>query len=127
MSSLSIPGISVYLSLLRAAAGDRAESPVRQSVRLWGHLSGQRTAPADGDGRLRLDEWELTADLQREIAARWSLPAERLVAGLADLDWFRREFWRLYGFGVAGVDYGRPVEVEVPWPVVLASAEPAGW
>jgi enoyl-[acyl-carrier protein] reductase / trans-2-enoyl-CoA reductase (NAD+) len=127
MSSLSIPGISVYLSLLRAAAGDRAESPIRQSVRLFDHLTGQRAAPADGDGRLRLDEWELTPDLQREIAARWSLPAERLVAGLADLDWFRREFWRLYGFGVPGVDYRQPVEVEVPWPMALASAEPAGW
>jgi enoyl-[acyl-carrier protein] reductase / trans-2-enoyl-CoA reductase (NAD+) len=127
MSSLSIPGISVYLSLLRAVAGDRAQSPVRQSVRLWDHLTGRCPAPADDHGRLRLDEWELAADLQRDIAARWARPTERLQAGLADLDWFRREFWRLYGFGVAGVDYARPVEVDVPWPVPLAPAESAGW
>jgi enoyl-[acyl-carrier protein] reductase / trans-2-enoyl-CoA reductase (NAD+) len=127
MSSLSIPGISLYLSLLRAAAGDRAQSPIRQSLRLWDHLTGRCAALADDDGRLRLDDWELTAELQRDIAARWSQPAERLQAGLADLDWFRREFWRLYGFGVAGVDYGLPVEVEVPWPVPLEPAESAGW
>jgi enoyl-[acyl-carrier protein] reductase / trans-2-enoyl-CoA reductase (NAD+) len=127
MSSLSIPGISLYLSLLRAAAGNRADSPIRQSVRLWDHLTGRCSAPADDEDRLRLDEWELAADLQRDIAAGWSQPTERLQAGLADLDWFRREFWRLYGFGVAGVDYGLPVEVEVPWPVPLERAESAGW
>jgi enoyl-[acyl-carrier protein] reductase / trans-2-enoyl-CoA reductase (NAD+) len=127
MSSLAIPGISVYLSLLHAAAGDRAESPIRQSVRLWDHLTRCRLATADRQGRLRLDEWELAADLQREVAARWSQPAERLLAGLADLDWFRREFQRLYGFDVAGVDYGLPVEVDVPWPVPPEPAKSAGW
>jgi enoyl-[acyl-carrier protein] reductase / trans-2-enoyl-CoA reductase (NAD+) len=124
MSSLAIPGISVYLSLLRAAAGDRAQSPVRQAVRLWDHLTGREPAPADSQGRLRLDDWELAADLQRDIAARWSEPAERLLAGLADLDWFRREFRRLYGFDVVGVNYGLPVEVDVPWP---EPPEPAEW
>jgi enoyl-[acyl-carrier protein] reductase / trans-2-enoyl-CoA reductase (NAD+) len=127
MSSLAIPGISLYLSLLRAAAGDRAESPVQQSVRLWDHLTGRRPAPTDRQGRLRLDERELAADLRGEIAARWSEPAERLLAGLADVDWFRREFRRLYGFDVAGVDYGLPVEVDVPWPKPPDPAEFAGW
>jgi enoyl-[acyl-carrier protein] reductase / trans-2-enoyl-CoA reductase (NAD+) len=127
MSSLSIPGISLYLSLLRAVAGDRGQSPIRQSVRLWDHLTGRSQAAADDQGRLRLDEWELATDVQRDIAASWSQPTERLQAGLADLDWFRREFWRLYGFAVAGVDYSQPVEVEVPWPVPLQRAESAGW
>jgi enoyl-[acyl-carrier protein] reductase / trans-2-enoyl-CoA reductase (NAD+) len=124
MSSLAIPGISLYLSLLHAVAGDRAETPIRQSVRLWDHLTGRRAAPSDRQGRLRLDEWELAPELQQEIAARWSQPADRLLAGLADLDWFRREFRRLYGFGVARVDYRLPAEVEVPWP---APPEPAEW
>jgi enoyl-[acyl-carrier protein] reductase / trans-2-enoyl-CoA reductase (NAD+) len=124
MSSLAIPGISVYISLLRAVAGDRAQSPIRQALRLWDHLTGRDAAPTDPDGRLRLDDWELAADLQHDIAARWSEPAGRLLSGLADLDWFRREFRRLYGFDVPGVDYGLPVEVDVPWP---APPEPAGW
>jgi enoyl-[acyl-carrier protein] reductase / trans-2-enoyl-CoA reductase (NAD+) len=127
MSSLAIPGISLYLSLLRAAAGDRAESPIQQSVRLWDHLTGRRPASVDRQGRLRLDDWELAADLQREIATRWSEPAERLLAGLADFDWFRREFRRLYGFDVALVDYGLPVEVDVPWPQQPDPAWFAGW
>ncbi len=44
MSSLAIPGISLYLSLLRAVAGEAAESAMRQSVRLWDYLAGQPDA-----------------------------------------------------------------------------------
>ena len=126
MSSLAIPGISLYLSLLHAVGGDAAESPIRQSVRLWSHLTGRDPAPADSEGRLRLDGWELAEDVQREIRGRWSASAEELAAGLADLDWFRRQVWRLYGFDVAGIDYGQPVEVDVPWPVTPGPAERAG-
>jgi enoyl-[acyl-carrier protein] reductase/trans-2-enoyl-CoA reductase (NAD+) len=126
MSSLAIPGISLYLSLLHAVGGDAAESPIRQSVRLWSHLTGRDPAPADSEGRLRLDGWELAEDVQREIRGRWSASAEELAAGLADLDWFRRQVWRLYGFDVAGIDYGQPVEVDVPWPVTPEPAERAG-
>ena len=117
MSSLAIPGISLYLSLLRKVAGNAAESPVRQSVRLWEYLTGQPgAATIDSSGRLRLDDWELAGDIQAELTARWGASSEELLAGLADVDWFRREIWRLYGFDVAGVDYSAPVEVDWPWP-----------
>ena len=126
MSSLAIPGISVYLSLLRKVAGDAAESPVRQSVRLWEYLTGQPgTAIVDSVGRLRLDGWELDRDVQAELAARWGASSEELLAGLADVDWFRREIWRLYGFDVAGVDYSVPVEVDWLWPQQAAASQEA--
>jgi enoyl-[acyl-carrier protein] reductase / trans-2-enoyl-CoA reductase (NAD+) len=125
MSSLAIPGISLYLSLLRAVAASAAESPIRQSLRLWNHLTGREAAPADGQRRLRLDGWELADAVQREVRARWAASPEQLAAGLADLDWFRREIWRLYGFDVAGIDYGRPAEVDVAWPVTPDPAESA--
>lgn len=116
MSSLAIPGISLYLSLLHAVAGDRAESPVRQSVRLWDYLTGLGDARPDARGRLRLDAWELAGDVQAELARRWTATPEQLTRGLADIDWFRREIWRLYGFDVSGIDYSQPVEVDQPWP-----------
>jgi len=116
MSSLSIPGISLYLSLLHNVAGETAESAVRQSGRLWGHLTGRDSGPTDALGRLRLDDWELAADVQGELHRRWQASIGELTGGLADLDWFRRQIWQLYGFDVAGVDYTVPVEVDVPWP-----------
>jgi enoyl-[acyl-carrier protein] reductase/trans-2-enoyl-CoA reductase (NAD+) len=121
MSSLAIPGISLYLSLLRAVAGDAAESAMRQSVRLWDYLTGKPGAEFDSSGRLRLDDWEMADAVQAALHDRWAASNEELIGGLADMDWFRTQFWRLYGFGVSGIDYSQPVEVDLPWP-----AQPAG-
>jgi enoyl-[acyl-carrier protein] reductase / trans-2-enoyl-CoA reductase (NAD+) len=114
-SSLAIPGISLYLSLLHQVAQEAAESPVRQSIRLWDYLSGHGGS-TDSHGRLRLDTAELVPAVQDELRRRWQADTAQLTAGLADLDWFRRQIWQLYGFDVPGVDYGELVEVDVPWP-----------
>jgi enoyl-[acyl-carrier protein] reductase/trans-2-enoyl-CoA reductase (NAD+) len=116
LSSLAIPGISLYLSLLRNVVGDASQSPVRQSVRLWDYLTARGGGSTDSQGRLRLDDFELVPEVQDELRARWSAGSAELMAGLADLDWFRRQIWQLYGFDVPGVDYSQPVEVDVPWP-----------
>jgi enoyl-[acyl-carrier protein] reductase / trans-2-enoyl-CoA reductase (NAD+) len=121
MSSLAIPGISLYLSLLHAVAGDAAESAMRQSVRLWDYLAGKPSAEIDSSGRLRLDDWEMAADVQAALYDRWNASTEDLIGGLADIEWFKTQFWRLYGFGVTGIDYSQPVEVDLPWP-----AQPGG-
>jgi enoyl-[acyl-carrier protein] reductase/trans-2-enoyl-CoA reductase (NAD+) len=118
-SSLAIPGISLYLSMLRSVAGARrSETGVRQSARLWSYLTDGSGGVTDSRGRLRLDDWELAADVQAELRERWQASIEELVGGLADLDWFRQQIWQLYGFDVAGVDYSQPIETEVPWPPV---------
>jgi enoyl-[acyl-carrier protein] reductase / trans-2-enoyl-CoA reductase (NAD+) len=123
LSSLAIPGISLYLSLLRNVVRDASQSPVRQSVRLWDYLVARGGGRTDSHGRLRLDDFELATEVQDELRARWSAGTAELMVGLADLDWFRRQIWQLYGFDVPGVDYGLPVEVDVPWP---GTSEPAG-
>ncbi|HUB42418.1 MAG TPA: enoyl-[acyl-carrier-protein] reductase FabV [Streptosporangiaceae bacterium] len=126
MSSLAIPGISLYLSLLHAVAGKAAESAMRQSVRLWEYLTGKSGAEIDSHGRLRLDDWEMAADVQAALHDRWAATNAELVGGLADMDWFRTQFWRLYGFGVSGIDYSQAVEVDLPWPAGPALSEQAG-
>jgi enoyl-[acyl-carrier protein] reductase/trans-2-enoyl-CoA reductase (NAD+) len=115
LSSLAIPGISLYLSLLRAVASDAAESAVRQSARLWNYLTAG-DGMTDSLGRLRLDDWELAADVQAALGRRWQASTEELAGGLADLDWFRRQIWQLYGFDVPGIDYSQLVETDLPWP-----------
>jgi enoyl-[acyl-carrier protein] reductase/trans-2-enoyl-CoA reductase (NAD+) len=105
--------------MLRSVAGARrAESGVRQSARLWAYLTDGSGGVTDSRGRLRLDDWELAADVQAELRERWQATTEDLVGGLADLDWFRQQIWQLYGFDVPGVDYSQPIETEVPWPPV---------
>jgi enoyl-[acyl-carrier protein] reductase/trans-2-enoyl-CoA reductase (NAD+) len=116
LSSLAIPGISLYLSLLRSVVGEGSQSPVRQSIRLWDYLTARGGGSTDSQGRLRLDDFELAPEVQDELRARWSADTAELMSGLADLDWFRRQIWQLYGFDVPDIDYSQPVEVDVPWP-----------
>jgi enoyl-[acyl-carrier protein] reductase/trans-2-enoyl-CoA reductase (NAD+) len=115
-SSTAIPGIALYLSLLRAVLGDDLQSPVAQSVRLWAQLRGTEPFDLDEQGRIRLDRWELTTPVQAAVAERWASITPETVAQVADVDWFRAQVRALYGFDVPGVDYAAPAETDLEWP-----------
>jgi enoyl-[acyl-carrier protein] reductase/trans-2-enoyl-CoA reductase (NAD+) len=115
-ASTAIPGIALYVSILRAVIGERLQSPIEQSVRLWDQLTGTIPYDLDEQGRIRLDRWELTDDVQAEVGRRWQAATPETIGPLADINWFRTQFRGLYGFDVPGVDYERPVEPDLPWP-----------
>jgi enoyl-[acyl-carrier protein] reductase/trans-2-enoyl-CoA reductase (NAD+) len=117
-SSTAIPGIALYLSLLRASLGPALHTPVEQSVQLWDQLTGAEPLDLDAQGRLRLDRWELAPDVQADIRRRWEAATPETIAELGDVDWFYRQFRALYGFDVPGVDYDRPVDPDLAWPAV---------
>ncbi|NML54373.1 enoyl-[acyl-carrier-protein] reductase FabV [Streptomyces sp. R302] len=115
-SSTAIPGIALYVGLLRGVLGEAMVAPIGQLVELWDRLTGARPLDLDDEGRVRLDTWELDPAVQEAVAARWAAATSDSVAGLAALDWFGDEVRRLYGFSVPGVDYSAAVETDVPWP-----------
>ncbi|MDY0812595.1 enoyl-[acyl-carrier-protein] reductase FabV [Kitasatospora purpeofusca] len=115
-SSTAVPGIALYTGLLRGVLGEGMVPPVHQLAALWDQLTGAAPLALDEEGRVRLDGWELADAVQAAVAERWRAATTDTVAGLADLDWFRAEVQRLYGFGVPGVDYTAPVATDVPWP-----------
>ncbi|MFE1871829.1 enoyl-[acyl-carrier-protein] reductase FabV [Streptomyces sp. NPDC059496] len=119
-SSTAIPGIALYTGLLRGVLGADLVPPVHQLAALWDQLTGAAPLALDDEGRVRLDTWELTDDVQTAVAERWETATTDTIAGLADLDWFRAEVQRLYGFSVPGVDYASAVATDVPWPVPTA-------
>ncbi|MFE2235600.1 enoyl-[acyl-carrier-protein] reductase FabV [Streptomyces sp. NPDC059442] len=119
-SSTAIPGIALYTGLLRGVLGEDLVPPVRQLASLWDQLTGAAPLVLDDEGRVRLDTWELTDDVQAAVAARWEDATTDTIAGLADLDWFHAEVRRLYGFSVPGIDYTAPVTTDVPWPTPTA-------
>ncbi|MGW7066838.1 enoyl-[acyl-carrier-protein] reductase FabV [Streptomyces sp. NPDC054855] len=117
-SSTAIPGIALYLGLLRGVLGDAMVAPIDQLVQLWDQLTGARPLDLDDEGRVRLDTWELDPAVQRAVVERWSAATSNTINGLADLDWFNDEVRRLYGFSVPGIDYTAAVETDVPWPTL---------
>ncbi|MEX0171526.1 enoyl-[acyl-carrier-protein] reductase FabV [Streptomyces sp. LMG1-1-1.1] len=119
-SSTAIPGIALYVGLLRGVLGDAMVAPIGQLVQLWDQLTGARPLDLDDEGRVRLDTWELDPTVQNAVAERWSTSTSGTIAELADLEWFSDEVRRLYGFSVPGIDYTAAVETDVPWPVRTA-------
>jgi enoyl-[acyl-carrier protein] reductase / trans-2-enoyl-CoA reductase (NAD+) len=115
-SSTVIPGIALYIGLLRGVLGDTMHSPIGQLTELWDQLTGTTPMEVDDHGRIRLDRWELANDVQAAVTVRWKAAVPENITDIADVDWFRNEVRRLYGFAVPGIDYDEPVEPDLPWP-----------
>ncbi|MEV0289090.1 enoyl-[acyl-carrier-protein] reductase FabV [Kribbella sp. NPDC050820] len=115
-ASSAIPGIGLYVSLLHKVLGDGLQTPIQQSIALWDQLTGESPLDLDEEGRIRLDRWELTDDVQAAVRAAWESATQDTIADVADTAWFLAEVRRLYGFDVPGVDYEAPTQVDVTWP-----------
>nr|WP_107912432.1 enoyl-[acyl-carrier-protein] reductase FabV [Streptomyces chartreusis] len=115
-SSIAVPSIALYTALLRGVLGEELVPPVHQLAALWDQLTGAEPLALDDEGRIRLDTWEITDNVQAAVAERWEAATTETIATLADLDWFHTEVQRLYGFAVPGIDYTAAVDIDVPWP-----------
>ncbi|HEY6475880.1 MAG TPA: enoyl-ACP reductase FabV [Polyangia bacterium] len=115
-ASAAIPVVPLYISLLykvMKAAGTH-EGTAEQIARLYrDHLGPGRTPRTDGEGRIRLDDLELAADVQARVAALWAEVTTENLSAISDYAGFRSDFRKLFGFEVPGVDYALPVETDV--------------
>ena len=67
--------------------------------------TADKNIPVDENGRIRVDELELRKDVQDQIALLWPQASTETLPAIADLDGYNTEFFRLFGFKIAGVDY----------------------
>jgi enoyl-[acyl-carrier protein] reductase/trans-2-enoyl-CoA reductase (NAD+) len=113
---VAIPAVPLYLSLLLAVTGPTGtyQTPADQIRRLFDDHLGADGPTLDAEGRIRLDDWELDPAVQADIAGRWDEVTTESLAKFGDFDAFRRRFRQLFGFDVDGVDYDRPVTVDIP-------------
>ena len=114
-ASAVIPAVPLYISLLYKVMKAKGlhENCIQQIYRLYhDFLFTTHPTPPDEQGRLRLDDWEMRRDVQEEVARLWQQVTSDNIHQLADMEGFRAEFLRHHGFGLAGIDYGRDVDVE---------------
>lgn len=107
-ASAAIPVVPLYATLLYRVMKDRNihEVPIEHIDRLFREgLYGPQDLAVDEAGRLRHDVWELADDVQDDVKARWPQVTTDNVLELADLEGFRSDFLRIFGFGIDGVDY----------------------
>lgn len=117
-ASAAIPVVPLYMSLLFRVMGEKKidEDTGAQMRRLFlGMLATGNTPPLDEAWRIRVDDREMRADVQAEVATLWpQVNTENLlvISGYAQ---FERGFRNLFGFEVDGVDYAQPVETDLRW------------
>ena len=113
-ASTAIPVVPLYVSILFQVMKERDchEDCVAHIHRLFREqLYSNRPMRTDEVGRIRMDNYELDDDIQSEVQHRWSNITTDNVADLADLRGFREDFFRLFGFGIEGVDYDADIEL----------------
>lgn len=113
-ASSAIPVVPLYGTVLFKVMKQLGlhEGCIEQIDRLFRTRLGKDAAVDDAQ-RLRVDDWELSPEVQSEVSRRWPLLSTDTLGELADLPDFRREFLRLFGFGIDGVDYAQDVDPRV--------------
>lgn len=112
-ASAAIPVVPLYISVLfkvMKEAGNH-ECILEHVQRLFSQqLYGTGVRNIDDVGRIRVDDWELSAAVQDEVKRRWPLVSTENLEQLADLAGYRSDFLKIFGFGLEGVDYEADVD-----------------
>lgn len=116
-ASSAIPIVPLYISILYKIMKAKGihEGCIEQMQRLFAtQLYNNCALNFDEARRLRVDDWEMRADVQSEAAKIWPQVTTENCAELTDLEGYRSEFMRLFGFDLPGIDYDAEVEPHLP-------------
>lgn len=118
-ASSAIPVVPLYISLLYKVMKERGlhEGTIEQIERLFSdHLASGGAPVVDERGRIRIDDREMSEPVQEAVAEAWEKVTTENLSELSDFSGYKREFLRLFGFGVEGVDYEKDTKTERPLP-----------
>ncbi|WIV18374.1 trans-2-enoyl-CoA reductase family protein [Paenibacillus polygoni] len=125
-SSSAIPVVPLYVSALYKVMKEKGlhEGTIEQMYRLFAdRLYHAEGTTVDEKGRIRIDDWELQADVQEEVRRIWNEISTENINELSDLEGYRKEFFQLFGFEMDGVNYEADVNPDVKIPQAIAVSE----
>ena len=112
-ASSAIPVVSLYMSLLFKVMKEQGlhEGPIEHIHRLFATQLASGARPRlDDAGRIRMDDVELAASVQDEVKRRWPLVTTENLNELGDLEGFKADFLKIFGFGFDGVNYAADID-----------------
>ncbi len=116
-ASAAIPAVPLYLSVVYKVMKDLGlhEGVLEQIVRLFrDHIGPGATPTLDEAHRIRLDDREMSEAVQTVIREIWPQITTENLAQTTDYAGYQADFQRLFGFGVDGIDYDAPTEIDRP-------------
>lgn len=120
-ASSAIPVVPLYISILYKVmkAANLHEGCIEQINRLFHeHYSAPGGPKLDDKGRIRIDDWEMRPEIQSAVAKVWNTVATENIDEVTDFAGYQKEFYRLFGFGLEGVDYEAEANPLRPIPSV---------
>jgi enoyl-[acyl-carrier protein] reductase/trans-2-enoyl-CoA reductase (NAD+) len=118
-ASSAIPVVPLYISLLYKVMKEKGlhEGCIEQIYRLFaGRLAPSAHPKPDEEGRIRIDDWEMREDVQAEVAKLWTQVTTQTLPFVSDIEGYRAEFLRLFGFGMPGINYEAESDPVQPLP-----------
>ena len=113
-SSAVIPTVPLYIGILFKVMKNKGihEGCIEQMYRLLNEkLYNGGEVPVDSENRIRLDDWELREDVQKEVLDSWNKLTKDNLKEIADLALFRKDYMNMHGFEVEGIDYSQDVQI----------------
>ncbi len=114
-ASVFIPAFTPYMLALYRVMKQKGthETCIGQMQRLFSDkLYNQDTIPVDAERLIRMDEWELDADTQQQVAQIMADMNADNFRQIGDYQGYLQEFMQLNGFGFDNIDYQQDVDIE---------------
>ncbi|MDD2973402.1 MAG: trans-2-enoyl-CoA reductase family protein [Lachnospiraceae bacterium] len=113
-ASSAIPIVPLYFAVLYKVMKEKDlhEGCIEQMNRLFHEkllVSGK--VETDSEGRIRMDDWELQEDVQRETMDIWDQINSENILKIADVEGYWEDFYHMFGFHFDNVDYNAEVEI----------------
>lgn len=113
-ASSAIPVVPLYISILYKVMKEKGihEGCIEQIQRLFAtQLYNGNCLEFDDEGRVRIDNLELRDDVQKAVFDIWPKVSTENLYELTDFAGYKKEFLKLFGFGLPNVDYSKDVEI----------------
>ena len=123
-ASSAIPVVPLYISLLFKIMKEKGthEGCIEQMYRLFAQRMYNNADPQlDEAGRIRVDDWEMDAEVQAKINELWPKVDTDSLDQFADFEGYQKDFLKLLGFGVEGIDYEKDIETNIQFPEPVSS------
>lgn len=113
-ASSAIPVVPLYVSILYKVMKEKGihEGCIEQIQRLFAtQLYNGNCLEFDDEGRVRIDNLELRDDVQKAVFDIWPKVSTENLYELTDFAGYKKDFLKLFGFGLPNVDYSKDVEI----------------
>ena len=117
-ASTAIPVVPLYFSILFKVMKEIGthEDCIAHIHRLFSQQLYGQDRRTDSEGRIRMDNFELDSVVQDRVSEAWDSIDSSNARGLADIEGFKDDFLRLFGFGRSDIDYDLDVDPILRFP-----------